>query len=85
MAATTRVSTGSARVPPSRVTRRSSSTRSSLACEAQRQLADLVQKERAPLRRLEGALARGRGAGERAALVAEELALDERTPAARRS
>ena len=54
------------------------STRSSLACKRHRQIADLVEKD--------GAVVRGRGrvpsdrarAGERAAAVSEELALDER-------
>ena len=41
------------------------------------QLADLVEEERAPLGQLEAADPAGDGAGERALLVAEELALDE--------
>ena len=42
-----------------------------------RQIADLIQEQRPPARRLERALARRVGAGERAALVAEQLALDK--------
>ena len=42
------------------------------------QLADLVEEQRAAVGVLERALARRDGAGERAALVPEELALDER-------
>ena len=42
-----------------------------------RELADLVEEERAALRGLDEPRLRGRGAGERALLVAEELALDE--------
>src|SRR5262249_12934714 len=40
-------------------------------------LADLVEEERAPVRALEAARARCDGAGERALLVPEELALDD--------
>ena len=42
-----------------------------------RQIADLVEEERAALRQLDLAGHAAIGAGERAALVAEELALDE--------
>ena len=48
-----------------------------MAWAGERQLADLVEEERAALRRLEGALPGRDGAGERAPLVAEELALDQ--------
>src|SRR5690606_3601334 len=41
-----------------------------------RDLADLVEEERAVVRELEAARLAGDGAGERALLVAEELALD---------
>ena len=56
---------------------RSWSTRSSFACSAERHVADLVEEERAAVRGLELADAPLVGAGERAALVAEELALEE--------
>src|SRR5690606_4940610 len=42
-----------------------------------RQLADLVEKQRAVARALERALAGAIGAGERALLVAEQLGLDQ--------
>src|SRR5262245_892856 len=45
--------------------------------QLERQLADLVEEDRPAVRRLERALARGDGAGECAALVPEELALQE--------
>src|SRR5262249_13624506 len=45
---------------------------------AERQLPDLVEEDGAAVRRLEQALAVAVGAGERAADVAEELALEER-------
>ena len=44
---------------------------------AERELPDLVEEERAAVRLFDHALACAVGAGERAALVAEELALDE--------
>src|SRR5207302_9928999 len=43
-----------------------------------RQLADLVEKKRAPVGLLEDALTRRDRAGERTAFVAEELAFDQR-------
>src|SRR5205814_2527117 len=49
-----------------------------LRLHAQRQLADLVEEHGAAVGRLEEAGARLRGAGEGAALVAEQLALEER-------
>src|SRR5262249_13556240 len=49
-----------------------------LRLDVERELADLVEEDGAAVRELEGALARVDGARERAALVAEELALDER-------
>ena len=45
-----------------------------LGLQAERQLADLVQEERAAVGQREGAVAGGDRAGERAALVPEELA-----------
>ena len=48
-----------------------------LGLHVERKLADLVEEDGAAAGGLEGALARGDGAGERAALVAEELALDQ--------
>ena len=65
------------RVPPRRSKRRSWSARSSLPWSGELELADLVEEERAAARELEAADARRDGAGEGAALVAEELALDE--------
>ena len=49
-----------------------------LALQRQRQLADLVEEQRAAVRRLDLADHARVGAGVRAALVAEQLALDER-------
>src|SRR5437016_7795896 len=49
-----------------------------LHLHAERQLADLVEEDGAPVRRLEEALAVAVGAGEGAAQVPEELALEER-------
>ena len=49
-----------------------------LRLQLERQLADLVEEERAAVGALEGAGDAGDGAGEGAALVAEELALDQR-------
>ena len=53
-------------------------TRSSFACMPSGDLADLVEEERAAVGLLEEAAPRPIGAGERAALVAEELALEQR-------
>ena len=48
-----------------------------LGLHAQRHLADLVEKERAPLRQLEPPFLLAVGAGERPALVTEQLALEQ--------
>ena len=48
-----------------------------LALDVERQIADLVEEQRAALGELDLAGDAAIGAGERAALVAEELALDE--------
>src|ERR671924_1387346 len=49
-----------------------------LGLERERQLADFVEKERAALGQLEAAPLEPLGAGESAALVAEQLGLDQR-------
>ena len=49
-----------------------------LGLQFQRQIADLVEEQRPAVRQLEPALPRRDGAGERAALVAEQLAFDQR-------
>src|ERR1051325_8685384 len=49
-----------------------------LGLQVEGQIADLVEKERAAVRQLESALTRVHGAGEGAARVSEQLALDER-------
>src|SRR5690606_27563267 len=49
-----------------------------LRLERRRRLGDLVEEERPAVRLLEEALARADGAGERAAHVTEELALEQR-------
>ena len=49
-----------------------------MACSAERQLADLVEEQRAAVGQLEAALALRDGAGERALLVTEQLALEQR-------
>src|SRR5207302_238774 len=48
-----------------------------LGLEVDRELADLVEKQRAARRRLERTLARDHRAGERALVVTEQLALEE--------
>ena len=53
--------------------------------QLERQLADLVEEDRAAVRQLEPADLAGVRAGEGAALVAEQLALDQRRAAAPRS
>ncbi len=68
---------GSAGSAPTRLISPDSSARSSLAWRSSGQLADLVQEQRAAVRLLERALVRADRAGERALLVAEQLALDE--------
>ena len=63
--------------PPTRVNSPDCSTRSTLACADSDHVADLVEEDRAAVGHLEQApLARAR-AGEGAALVAEQLALDQ--------
>ena len=69
------ISTGAADAPERRAP---ASTRRSLACSGERHLADLVEEERAAVGQLERALRVARRAGERAALVAEQLALEQR-------
>src|SRR5205085_877089 len=49
-----------------------------LRLRVERELAELVEEDGPAVRAFEGALMRGVGAGERAALVTEELALDQR-------
>ena len=49
-----------------------------MACRPSGQLADFVEEQRAPIRDLELAQLALRGAGERAALVAEELGFEQR-------
>src|SRR6185295_3769609 len=49
-----------------------------LSLELERKLANLVEEDGPPVRKREAALATGGGTGEGAALVAEELALDQR-------
>ena len=78
VAAMTRTSTSTMRGLPSRSTWPSCSTRSSLRLELERQLADLVEEDGAAVRQLEAADLAGVRAGEGAALVAEQLALDQR-------
>ena len=85
VAAMMRTSTAIWRVPPTRSNTRSCSTRSSLTCIVGRHVADLVEEERAAVGLLEAALAGARGAGERALLVAEQLALEQVAPGWRRS
>ena len=77
MAAMTRTSTVRARSSPTGRTSPSCSTRSSFACAEQRELADLVEQERAAVGLAEQAGARAHRAGEGAARVAEELRLGE--------
>jgi hypothetical protein len=48
-----------------------------LGLQVERHLADLVEEQRAAVGELERAGARGDGAGERALLVAEQLALEQ--------
>ena len=65
-------------LPPRRSKRAVLERAQELRLQRERELADLVEEERAAARELEAADARRDRAGERAALVAEELALDER-------
>jgi len=48
-----------------------------LGLQVEREVADLVEEERAPMRQLESSLPRGHRAGECAARVTEQLALDQ--------
>ena len=77
MAAITRTSTRMSDEPPTRLKLFSSRNRSSLACSAGRHLADLVEEHRAAVGGFEQALLLHARIGERAALVAEELALEQ--------
>ena len=77
VAATTRTSTLMVSLPPTRSISLSCSTRSTLACAPGVHVADLVEEQRAAVRLLELAAPLLRGAGERALLVAEQLALDQ--------
>ena len=65
------------RVPPTRSNSRSWSTRSSFACSIERHVADLVEEQRPAVGQLERAPLALTRAGEGAALVAEELALEQ--------
>ena len=77
VAATTRVSTFNGRSAPTGCTVCASSTRSSFACDRERQLAELVEEQRAAARLDERALAIALGAGERALHVAEQVRVDQ--------
>ena len=77
VAATTRTSTLTSWSAPSRENSWSWSTRRSLAWSGQGHLADLVEEQRAAVGELELARLHPVRAGERAALVAEELALEQ--------
>ena len=78
MAAITRTSTRRGFASPTGRTSSSWSTRSSFAWSGRRQLADLVEEERAAVGLREEAAAGAVGAGEGALGVAEELALEQR-------
>ena len=73
------------RWPPTRRISRSCERAQELGLQLERELADLVEEQRAAVGALEGARALAVGAGEGAALVAEQLALDERARERRRS
>ena len=78
VAATTRTSTSGRSSTPDALDLAALERAQQLGLQVQRQLADLVEEERAAVRLLEGApCARRDRAGERALLVAEQLALDE--------
>ena len=77
MAATSRTSTLIVFVPPRRSNSCSCSTRSSLGCSSERDVADLVEEQRPLVGQLEAADLLGDGAGEGALLVAEQLALQQ--------
>ena len=72
-----RASTWTSDSPPSRENSPSCSTCSSLACSDRAHLADLVEEDRALVSRLELAGLRLHGAGEGAALEAEQLGLEQ--------
>ena len=74
----TRTSTSIVRGLPSRSILTVLEHAKQLRLEFERQLADLVEKERAAVGELEAAHLRGVRTGERAALTSEELALDQR-------
>ena len=77
MAATTRTSTRCVRVPPRRSNSLLLQHAQQLRLQLERDVADLVEKQRAAVRQLEAADPLRDRAGERAALVAEELALQQ--------
>ena len=77
VAAMMRTSTLRSRVPPSRRNVISSSTLSSFACVPRRHLADLVEEQRPAVGRLEQPPLLRLRVGEGAALVTEELALQQ--------
>ena len=77
VAATMRTLTLMGCCPPTRSRVPSCSTRKQAHLGRQRQLADLVEKERAAVGALEPARARGHGAGEAAPLVPEQLGVDQ--------
>ena len=70
--------------PPTRRTLRSEHPQQ-LGLEVERQVADLVEEDRPAVGQLERPDFRGDGAGERALLMTEQLALDQRRPGSRRS
>ena len=85
VAATTRTSTSIGRTPPTRSMRALLQHAQELHLHLAGELADLVEEQGAAVRELEATgLLRDR-AGERAALVAEELALEQVLRGSRRS
>ena len=80
-----RTSTGTERPPPSAIDLALLQDAQQLGLQRRRQLADLVEEQRAAVGLLERPTLPLGGAGERAALVAEELALEQRRPASPRS
>ena len=77
VAAMTRMFALIVRVPPRRWNSRSCSTRRNLACAGEAHLADFVEKQDAAGRQLDLPRLRLLRAGERAALVAEQLRLEQ--------
>ncbi len=77
VAATTRTSTRRVRVLPSRSNSCSCKHAQELGLEFQRDVADFVQKERSVVGQLEAAKFLRDGAGEGAALVAEQLGFEQ--------